>query len=65
MDLITLLVLIGILCLLLWIVNMSGWIPLPVPARLIFNIIILVVFVIIALDISGVHMFHNIRVGAG
>lgn len=65
MDLITLLILIGILCCLLWIVNASGWMALPPPAVWIFNIIVLIVFVLIVLHISGIYTFHSVRVGAG
>lgn len=65
MDLFTLLIVIGILCLMLWVVNASGWIPLPPPGRLIFNLIVLVVFIAIVLHVSGIYSFHNVRIGSG
>ncbi len=63
MDIVTLLVLIFVLCLLLWIVNVSGWMPLPPPITWLFNIIVLIVFIVIVLHVSGVYSFHNIRIG--
>lgn len=65
MDLVTLLIVIGVLCLLLWIVNASGYMPLPPPVTWIFNIFVLVVFIAIVLHISGIYSFRNVRVGAG
>lgn len=63
MDLITLLVILAVLCTLLWIVNASGWMALPPPAKWIFNIIVLIVFIVIVLQISGVYSFHDVRLG--
>lgn len=63
MDLISLLVVIFVLCLLLWIVNASGWMAMPPPFVWGFNIIVLIVFVLIVLSVSGVYQFHDVRVG--
>lgn len=63
MDIITLLVIVGVLCTLLWIVNKSGWMALPPPAVWIFNIIVLIVFIAIVLQVSGVYSFHSVRIG--
>jgi hypothetical protein len=63
MDLLSLLIIVGILCVLLWIVNASGWMALPPPATWIFNIIVLIVFIVIVLHVSGVYSFHNVQIG--
>lgn len=64
MDIIGLLVVIFILCVLLWIVNASGWMPMPPPFVWGFNIVVLLVFLFIVLSISGIYSFHDVRVGA-
>lgn len=64
MDLVTLLIVIAILVLLLWIVNASGYMPLPPPIVWIFNIVVLIVFLVIVLHVSGVYSFHSVKVGA-
>lgn len=63
MDLISLLVVIAVLATLLWIVNASGWMALPPPAVWIFNVIVLIVFIAIVLQVSGVYSFHDVRIG--
>ena len=63
MSLIGLLIVIFILCLLLWIVNASGWMPMPPPIVWGFNVVVLIIFLFMALDISGLYSFHDIRVG--
>ena len=63
MDLVSLLVVIFVLCLLLWIVNASGWMAIPPPCVWGFNIVVLIVFVAIVLSVSGVYSFHDVRVG--
>ena len=44
MSLIGLLIVIFILCLLLWIVNASGWMPMPPPIVWGFNVVVLIIF---------------------
>jgi hypothetical protein len=63
MDIVTLLIVIGVLCVLLWIVNASGWMAVPPPVTWIFNIIVLIVFIVIVLKVSGVYSFHDYRIG--
>ena len=63
MGLIELLIVIFVLCLLLWIVNASGWMAMPPPFVWGFNIIVLIVFIIIVLQISGIYSFRDVRVG--
>lgn len=64
MDLITLIIVIGIILLLLWVVNVSGYMPLPPPLVWIFNAIVLVVILLILLHLTGVMNVHSVRVGA-
>ncbi len=63
MDLVGLLIVVFLLCLLLWIVNASGWMPLPPPFRWGFNVVVLVIFLLMALQISGVYQFHDAYIG--
>lgn len=63
MGLIELLIVIFVLCILLWIVNASGWMPLPPPFVWGFNIVVLIVFLLIVLNVSGVYQIHDVRVG--
>lgn len=63
MDLVTLIIVIFVLCLLLWVVNASGWMALPPPVIWMFNVVVLIVFLVMVLQISGVYSFHDVRVG--
>lgn len=63
MDVLTLLVVFVILCTLLWVVNASGWMALPPPVKMGFNILVVIIFIVIVLQVSGVYSFHDLRVG--
>ena len=56
MSLIGFLVVIFILCLLLWIVNASGWMPMPPPFVWGFNLVVLLVFLLIVLRLGGFNL---------
>lgn len=63
MGLIELLLIILVLCLLLWIVNASGWMNLPPPFIWVFNAIVLLCFVLMVLQLTGLWHIQDIRIG--
>ena len=54
-----------VILLLLWIVNVSGYLPLPAPLPWVFNVLVLIIFVIMLLHIAGIWSPHSFRIGTG
>lgn len=62
MDIIGLVVFVMLLCFLLWVVNASGWTDLPPPLKMGITLLLIVVLILGALQISGVYSFREIGV---
>jgi hypothetical protein len=54
--LIPILLVIFVCCVLLWVVNASGWMPMPPPFVWGFNIVVLLVFLLIVLRLGGFNL---------
>lgn len=65
MGIVELLLVILVLCLLLWIVNASGWMALPPPFIWVFNCVVLLAFVLMVLSLTGLWHVHDFRIGGG
>lgn len=63
MGIMTIIVVLIVICTFLWVINASGWVALPPPVRMGINIIVVILFLLWVLSITGLYSFHDVRIG--